>query len=202
MSEPPVPLESAPTLTATQRAWPATPTAGQEPNDRDRELARLRVAFQRLLIFLAGVGVAAGVGIGFALAWDSNGSPRLLLLGGLGGAVGGVLSAAVSAMDRYANGFELMEGEAIPAQQPKPTQRFSDRMLPQFYFRPALGAGVGVLAFAGLVAGVLFSTPSASGSTIVPESVLFFSLISGLFAKTLIERLKKGFKALVGAPEG
>ena len=177
---------------------PATPTTEQAPEDRDRESAELKASFRRLLVFLTGTGVAAGVGIGFALAWDSNKSPRLLLLGALGGVIGGVLSAAVSAMDRYANGFELLNGEAIPP-SPTPLPRFSIRMLPQFYFRPALGAGVGVLAFAGLVAGVLFSAPSTSGTAIVPESILFFSLVSGLFAKTLIERLKEGFKAMVGA---
>lgn len=167
---------------------------------RENELTELKRSFSWLLIFLAGTGLAAGIGIGLALAWDGPASPRLLLLGALGGCLGGVLSAAVSAMDRFANGFEMLEGEAIPPQGDKRTQRFSVRMLPQFYFRPALGAGVGVLAFAGLLAGVLFSAPSTTPSSVVPESVLFFSLTSGLFAKTLIERLKVGFKTMVGAP--
>ena len=159
------------------------------------EVARLQAAFRRLLLMLAAIGVAAGVGAGFALAWDTTASPRLLLLSALGGAVGGVLSAGVSAMDRYSNGLELLDGDKVPLDPPppaRPTGRFSIRMLPQFYFRPVLGAGMGMIAFAGLVAGVLFSTRTTSPATIVPESVLFFSLVSGLFAKTLIERLKTG----------
>jgi hypothetical protein len=168
------------------------------------ELARLQTSFRRLLLMLAAIGIVAGVGVGLGLAWDTTESPRLLLLSGLGGAVGGVLSAGVSAMDRYSNGFELLDGQKVPLDAPppaRPTGRFSVRMLPQFYFRPLLGAGMGMIAFAGMVAGVLFSTRTTSPDALVPESVLFFSLVSGLFAKTLIERLKTGFKAMVGASD-
>ena len=79
-------------------------------------------------------------------------------------------------------------------------------MIPFFYLRPFLGAGMGVLAHAGLVASLLFTTgtvsaSSATGSPIAavrPESVLFAAVVAGLFAKTLIEKLKDWFDEIVG----
>jgi hypothetical protein len=42
------------------------------------------------------------------------------------------------------------------------------------------------------------STTSTGTGGVLPESVQFFAALSGLFSKTLIERLKDGFKAFVG----
>jgi hypothetical protein len=70
-------------------------------------------------------------------------------------------------------------------------------MVPFFYLRPFLGTGMGVLAYAGLAAGLLFTTGSASAA-VRPESVLFAAVVAGLFAKTLIAKLKNSFDQIVG----
>ncbi len=68
--------------------------------------------------------------------------------------------------------------------------RFSQRMDPWFRARPALGGFAGLVVFAG---SGFFGT-----STDDLLEVTFFALLAGLFAKTLITRLKAIFSALLG----
>jgi hypothetical protein len=92
---------------------------------------------------------------------------------------------------------ETRDGRQYPGTERKP--RFNDAMVPFFYLRPFLGARMGVLAYAGLIAGLLFTTGSTgSASAVRPESVLFAAVVAGLFAKTLIEKPKDSFDQIVG----
>jgi len=122
---------------------------------------------------------------------------RLLILGACGGLLGSCIAAGISAAQRYSDGVETRDGRQYPGAERKP--RFNDAMVPFFYLRPFLGAGMGVLAYAGLIAGLLFTTGSTgSASAVRPESVLFAAVVAGLFAKTLIEKLKDSFDQIVG----
>jgi hypothetical protein len=83
----------------------------------------------------------------------SRAARTLWLLALLGGIVGSVLAAGQSAMQRFANRFELDNGAKLP--EPKTVEdgdeaaeadrearkdRYSARMTPSFYFRLVLGA--------------------------------------------------------------
>ena len=116
-------------------------------------------------------------------------------VGFFAGLLGSCITAGRSAAQRHADGYEFEDGFQYPSAE-KDTERFNIRMLGFFYLRPFLGAGMGVVAYAGTVAGTLFST--ASDGAPRAESVLFFALLAGLFSKTLILKLQKGFDALVG----
>ena len=166
---------------------------------------RLRRELIKLLVVLVSLGVVAIGGIAVALYESSlQAEVRLLILGACGGLLGSCVSAGISAAQRYSDGVETRDGRQYPGTDKKP--RFNDAMIPFFYLRPFLGAGMGVLAYAGLVAGLLFTTgslssPNATGSAsfaVRPESVLFAAVVAGLFAKTLIEKLKNSFDQIVG----
>jgi hypothetical protein len=160
---------------------------------------RLGHRLTKLLVFLVSLGVMAIGGIAFALYEDSlQAEVRLLVLGACGGLLGSCVSAGISAAQRYSDGVETRDGRQYPGTERKP--RFNDAMIPFFYLRPFLGAAMGVLAYAGLVAGLLFATGStgSAGFAVRPESVLFAAGVAGLFAKTLIEKLKNSFDQIVG----
>jgi len=160
---------------------------------------RLRHELIKLLIVLMLLGVVAIGGIAVALYENTlQAEVRLLILGACGGLLGSCVSAGISAAQRYSDGVETRDGRQYPGTERKP--RFNDAMIPFFYLRPFLGAGMGVLAYAGLVAGLLFTTGSTGSASadVRPESVLFAGVIAGLFAKTLIEKLKSSFDHFLG----
>ena len=84
--------------------------------------------------------------------------------------------------------------------------KFSLRMAPFFLIRPVLGASMGFVVYVGIVSGLLFATkqtgknPNQEGLSL--EALAFYSTLAGLFAKTLLERLKTMFKAFLGAADG
>jgi hypothetical protein len=150
-----------------------------------------------LLSVLAGLGVMSCATIAWVLQWDTmQPDLRLLLLGLFGGTLGSCVAASISAAQRYADGVETRFGVKIPEEGP--AARFNRAMVPFFYLRPFLGASMGVVAYAGVVGGLLFTTGSPDIQQVHPEAVLFFGTLAGLFAKTLIERLKDAFDRLLG----
>jgi hypothetical protein len=176
-------------------------THGGLTDEEAYERERLRPALVRLLGVLAGLGVISSAAIAWALQWDTmQADLRLLLLGLFGGMLGSCVAASVSAAQRYADGIETRRGVKIP--RDGPAERFNEAMVPFFYLRPFLGASMGIVAYAGLVAGLLFTTGSPDARNEIhqvnPEAVLFFGTLAGLFAKTLIERLKDTFDAFLG----
>ena len=70
---------------------------------------------------------------------------------------------------------------------------FSQRMANFFLFRPALGIIAGLLIYFGMEAKYFGDTGLEQQA-----KVIFWSLLSGLFAKTLIGKLKDLFDGLVG----
>lgn len=122
---------------------------------------------------------------------------RALLLCIAAGTLGSAGMALVSAAERMANGWESHDGLKWPDSN-KP-DRFSLRMTGQFVVRPFLGALVGFVTYVGVVGGYFVTVSSPEGASLRPAGMAFFAVLAGLFAKTMLERLKEMFKALVGA---
>ena len=159
---------------------------------------RLGHRLSKLLIVLVSLGVMAIGGIAVAL-YESSVQARGPTADPwrVWGPARKLHRSRISAAQRYSDGVETRDGRQYPGTERKP--RFNDAMVPFFYLRPFLGAGMGVLAYAGLIAGLLFTTGSTgSASAVRPESVLFAAVVAGLFAKTLIEKLKDSFDQIVG----
>jgi hypothetical protein len=107
------------------------------------------------------------------------------------GILGSTCSALLSALERKANGWEDKNGNKYPKEEPK--DKFSERMATFFLFRPVFGILAGLLIFFGIQTNYFLETGIENES-----KVIFWSLLSGLFIKTLIEKLKDLFDSLVG----
>jgi hypothetical protein len=109
------------------------------------------------------------------------------------GFLGSCGSALVSANARFAAGLEFSDGTQHPDQGGK-KERFNARLASGFLDRPLLGAFTGFLAAACLKVGLF-----GGGKFDEDAFLLAFCLLSGLFAKTFIDRIKEIFKSIIGA---
>ena len=183
-----------------------------EPEEWDeegkQEKVAISIAAMLVLAALAFVAILAGLRLA---AWMSDADAKSVTLFGysmlpaiavclLGGALGGCLSALLSAADRWANGLESWAGKKFPG--PKPKDKFSLRMAPFFLIRPVLGGALGVVVYAGIRSGLLFAQKNGTDDAqLSMHALAFYATLAGLFAKTLLERLKDMFKAFVGKDE-
>jgi hypothetical protein len=167
---------------------------------RKDELTTLRHAAWGVLATLAVVAVGCLVGVIFLLPLHlaSTDVRRLVIISALGGALGSAVSALTSTCDRIGAGFELEDGTKWP--QKNPPGKFVMRMVPWLLVRPVFGAVMGTLLFAGFVGGFLIAT-TQTPKQFSPAGLLFLSLLSGLFAKTFVARLRVMFKTLLGDTE-
>lgn len=117
----------------------------------------------------------------------------------LAGVIGSATAALLSALQRRASGWELEDGKKVPEKSEGTIdgrdERFSLRMAPYFLFRPILGIIGGLIVYYG---SDFLITPQEDTEGIDFKTLIFFSLLAGLFAKTLIEILKGIFKAIFG----
>jgi len=157
------------------------------------ERRRLSRWFWAILIYLGATGVISALWVATEVVQTS---PRRMLLAILAGILGSCIAAFRSCLDRRAAGFEDQYGNVAPGFEKK--ERFSDGMVVWFLGRPVLGAAVGIVIYAGLQGGV-FSAAVKEG--ILAGDVwkfLFYSTLTGLFAKTILDILldvvKKTFK--------
>ncbi|MFD2562660.1 hypothetical protein [Aquimarina rubra] len=109
------------------------------------------------------------------------------------GILGSSISALVSALQRKANGWEFKNGLKYPNESPK--DKFSIRISSFFMVRPLLGILSGFVINYGFQATRSFKLHSEG---LDEASLIFWSILAGLFAKSLIEKLKDLFKNLVG----
>ncbi|MDH7448333.1 hypothetical protein [Aquimarina sp. 2201CG14-23] len=111
----------------------------------------------------------------------------------LSGILGSSVSALISVLQRKANGWEFKNGMKYPDEFPK--DKFSVRMSTFFAIRPILGILSGFIIYYGFqIIGVFkYRTEEFDES-----NVIFWSLLAGLFAKSMIEKLKDVFKNLIG----
>lgn len=112
----------------------------------------------------------------------------------MAGVLGSTSSALLSALQRKADGWEYAEAIKFPPETEKKTERFSQRMATFFLYRPVFGIIAGLLVFFGVQTGYF-------GDSEIKEvaKVIFYSLLSGLFIKSLLDKLKNLFDNLVGS---
>ncbi len=103
------------------------------------------------------------------------------------GVFGSCIAAFRSFMDRRANGFEDRFGNQSPRLSVA-KERFGHGMIPWLSARPLLGAGVGYILYRALYA---HAFPEAvTTKALDPKdvsSLVFYAIIAGLFAKTLLD---------------
>jgi hypothetical protein len=174
---------------------------------RDQERAKAEAAYtaeqralRRVFFLVSGWLVGLTLALVTALAGLVAGvwSPAQPVLGTVvvataAGALGSAVSALLSALQRRANGWETRAGLRYPFDEGK-SERFNLGIAPFLAARPALGASVGLIVLVGAQAGV-FSVAATAGTL---DRAAFWSFLAGLFAKTLIEKLKTTFDQLVG----
>lgn len=113
---------------------------------------------------------------------------RLPILGIVAGCLGSSTAALRSALDRHANGIEDRDGNQWPDPNSK-KERFNRGMGIWFLYRPVLGIVVGFLIYLAADAGLF-------GYSISPTRLGFFTLVGGLFAKSLLDLLLEKFKQI------
>jgi hypothetical protein len=126
----------------------------------------------------------------------SSASAWRVLLCVVGGTLGSSISALVSVVERISHGWEFSGGDKFPG--PEPKDKFVARMVPILVVRPFLGSAMGLLMYAGLTGGYLIAIENAGSATFSRNGLLFLSFLSGLFAKTFIEKLRAMFDTLFG----
>lgn len=165
-----------------------------------RETALLAGSAILVIAYLAAFVLVALAGCVFLLrpgAATLDADFRALLLCIVAGTLGSAGMALLSVVERLAAGWEIFDGAKWPLSSK--SDRFNLRMLGQFVVRPFLGALVGFVTYVGVVGGYFVAVSTPEGASLRPAGIAFFAVLSGLFAKTMLERLKEMFKALVGA---
>jgi hypothetical protein len=150
------------------------------------------------LFWLVLAGAAALIGAIMLLGegTEANAGFHGAVLSVVGGALGSSVSALISAAERISHGWELSSGVKYPAENPK--NKFVARMMPFFIIRPFLGAAVGFLAYVGIVGGFLIAVENADATQFSGEGLLFITILTGLFAKTFLEKMRAAFDTLFG----
>lgn len=142
---------------------------------------------------LAFIVVSAAATLWLVISYESAPSRlKLALLCVSVGVLGSATSAALSVLKRRANGWEFSDGMTFPGSDVK--ERFNVSMVPFFVGRPFLGIGTGVLVFFASGAGQLIKLEGQPE----PNKIAFLSLLAGIFAKSLIDKLKALFDYLFG----
>ena len=108
--------------------------------------------------------------------------------------LGSSTSAFISSLDRRAHGWEICEMKIPPGSG----ERFNEKMVPFFVARPFLGLLTGLLVFSASRTEFLLRHESCPSEPASLHELVFYSLLAGLFAKTLIEKLKALFDKLFG----
>ena len=156
-----------------------------------KEKPGLRKRYLRVVVTLCIALVASLLALLYVAEHYSEQTGVIYAMALLAGVAGSSVSALVSVNRRYAGGLEFSNGSRYPDQEKK--ERFNCRLVVGFLTRPLLGAATGPLVALGLSAGIFKETASEL------PAVVFWSALGGLFAKTLIDKLKDLFANLIGA---
>ena len=112
------------------------------------------------------------------------------------GTLGSSVMALRSIIERIAHGWELSDATKLPEIEPK--DKFVAKMVPGFVARPLLGAAVGYLIYLAVVGGFWIVISPSGEVEFRPLGLAFLALLGGLFAKTLLEKLKGVFDNIFG----
>lgn len=146
-----------------------------------KSLARNIFITLGLIIIISGILLSIRDSLSINLIWTCI----------IAGILGSTSSALISALQRKANGWETEDGKKHPGDGKK--EMFSQRMATFFLYRPTFGIIGGLLIYFGMQSKYFGDTGVEDQS-----KVIFWSLLSGLFVKSLIEKLKDLFDSLVG----
>jgi len=133
--------------------------------------------------------------VGYLLFYNKSGTSASVFLIGVSllGFSGSALAALISALNRYANGFEKENGEKVPKEAMGET--FNRRMARWFFIRPFLGFFIAPVFLSGLK--FFADDPAKFYST--PDEVAFTAFVTGLLAKSILELIKGLFKNIFKA---
>lgn len=157
-------------------------------------IAALLVLWLSLVVL--GAGFATAVLLSSAEDYTESTSFQVVLCM-TGGALGASLTALLASGERIARGWAhgpdaLARGE----------RRFNPRLAPLLAVQPILGAALGMVLLLALSSGSVMLLRLSEGTTFDPMGLLLFSVIAGLFARTLLARVRDSVEALFGRATG
>jgi hypothetical protein len=160
----------------------------EQSGEFKKEYEHLRKKARRTHIFLTML-ILVSLTIEVFLLLFASGTFTSMLIVILCGVTGSSISALTSSLERQANGWEFKDGSKYPEKEPK--DKFSERMAPFFWYRPILGVVAAFLIFAMIKGGII------KLEDVNNYHLVFYATLAGLFAKTLWEKLKDIFSAIV-----
>lgn len=154
--------------------------------EQEKEVSKLRKLSLYVAVYLGLISVGTFF-IGYYLLGIQERFNLAIAIALIGMAGSGV-AALTSCLDRYANGFELENGDKIPKEAKGET--FNLRMARWFIFRPFLG----LLVAPVFIWGIELFVKDFAAYTSSAERLGFTSFLGGLLAKSVIELIKNLFK--------
>lgn len=170
----------------------AMPPAGAGPTTR--WVAAALVVWLSVLVL--GTGFASAVLLAAAEDYTESTAFQIVLCMA-GGALGASLTALLAAGERIARGWSF-----APDALARGERRFNARLAPLLAVQPILGAALGMLLLLALSAGTVVLLRVSEGTTFDPMGLLLVSAVAGLFARTLLARVRDSVEALFGRPTG
>lgn len=149
-----------------------------------------------LSLVVLGAGFATAVLLSSAEEYAESTSFQMVLCM-TGGALGASLTALLAAGERIARGWAF-GNDALARTE----RRFNARLAPLLAVQPILGAALGMVLLLALSSGAVMLLRLTEGTTFDPMGLLLFSVIAGLFARTLLARVRDSVEALFGRATG
>lgn len=145
-----------------------------------------------LALLVLGTGFSVAVLLASADDYADSTSFQIVLCM-VGGTLGASLIALLAAGDRIARGWStapdaLAQGE----------RRFNARLAPLLGVQPILGAALGMVMLLALSAAAVVLLRLPEGATFDPMGLLLAAVLVGLFARTLLARVRDSVEALFG----
>jgi hypothetical protein len=145
-----------------------------------------------LSLLVLGTGFASAVLLSSAEDYaDSTAFQVVLCMNG--GALGASLTALLAAGERIAHGWS-QAADALARGE----RGFSARLAPLLAVQPILGAALGMVLLLVLSAGAVMLLRLPEGTTFDPMGLLLVSFVAGVFARTLLARVRDSVEALFG----
>jgi len=149
-----------------------------------------------LSLLVLGTGFASAVLLSSADDYVES-TPFQVVLCMTGGALGASLTALLAAGERIARGWSFA-GDALAGGE----RGFNARLAPLLAVQPILGAALGMVLLLTLSAGAVMLLRLTEGTTFDPMGLLLVSVIAGLFARSLLARIRDSVEALFGRTAG
>ncbi|MCU0939646.1 MAG: hypothetical protein MUC86_10995 [Burkholderiaceae bacterium] len=166
-----------------------TPSSATHPS-APRWVAAALLLWLSLLVL--GTGFASAVLLSSADDYADSTSYQMVLCM-TGGALGASLTALLAAGERIAHGWSFASDALARGER-----GFSARLAPLLAVQPILGAALGMLLLLLLSSGAVMLLRLTEGTTFDPMGLLLVAVVVGLFARSLVARLRDSAEALFG----